>query len=452
MTPQPHQPLHQTQEKTKPKILTGIFFFFLFSVLLISCDPDQEKGIATDQLASILPGWEGKILGISTESYMGWDVEIGDANNDGRNEILVTGAPNSELNMFRLQNRKWTRTLLAKDLAQAFPGMGLAVKIVDLNGDGKNEIILGTGQEKGADLPAYLYTFRIENNRLKTVNVCHPGEVNKSAYTHNLAAWDVDHDGILEVFSAYCGGGEVLRYDFSRDLKTVHARKIHQLSGSGEGTQIADVDNDGRVELILSNGFREKAARLEIFEFGEDGELVDTPRVVLDGYDGIKCFYASFIIGDVDNDGENELIVGWKKNQKINKGTILGYKVKDKAVRKYTFAREEEALDMSYFEKMMVVADADNDGRNELVVSTRGDNLSEFIQSRHLGHIFMYSIRPDGHINTQLIVDLNDTYAGSSWIDAGDADNDGRNEIVIATGQGDRTKPGRSYLLMVKKR
>lgn len=282
------------------------------------------------------------------------------------------------------------------------------------------------------------------------MNVSRP-DCNKSGYTHNLAPYDIDNDGILEVISAYCGGGEIIRYDFNKDLKTVNARKIYHLSGSGEETLIADVDNDGEMELIVSNGFRKDAASVEIFEFDEDGELIDTPRIVIDGYDNIKCFYASIIVGDVDNDGQNEMVVGWKQYQKINKGTILGYKVTDKATPEYTFAYDDEALDMSYFEKMMVIADADNDGKNELVVSTRGDNQSERIGSKHLGHVLIYSIQSDGAINTELIVDLNDEYAESSWIDVGDADNDGKNEIVLATGKGDREKPGKSYILIVEK-
>lgn len=431
--------------------MSKTYFFLVVSILLFSCKTENKTEVSIDQLAKIITGWQGEIIAESTESYIGWDVEIGDADNDGKNEILATGCPSSALYMAKQANGAWQTTMLKDKLAKTFPGMGLTVKVVDLNRDKINEIILGTGQE-GKNNPPFFYTFRIENSEFETLNVSHPKKINKSGYTHDFAAYDLNHDGILEVISSYCSGGEVLRYEFNKDLSTVSARKIYQLSGSGEETLIADVDNDGSMEMIVSNGFRKEDARVEIFEFDDNGELVDTPRVVLDSYDGIKCFYASITIGDVDNDGQNEMIIGWKKDQEINKGTILGYKVTDNAIRAYTFAYDDEALDMSYFEKMMVIADADNDGKNELVVSTRGDNQSENIGSKHLGHIFMYSIQPDGSVDSELIVDLNDEYAESSWIDVGDADNDGKNEIVIATGKGDRTKPGKSYLLLVEKK
>jgi hypothetical protein len=384
---------------------------------------------------------------MSNESYVGWDVEIGDANNDGKNEILTTGCPSSSLHMYKLKDGLWENTLLAENLAKTFPGMGLAVKIADLNSDGSNEIILGTGQE-GPGTAIY-YTFRIKDNHLDTLSYSRP-DFNKSAFTHNLAPYDIDGDGMLEVISAYCGHGEIIRYDYNAGLQVVNARKIHQLSGSGEESLIADVDNDGSVEYITSNSFRKEDAKIEIFEFDDEGELILPPRLVIDGYDGKRCFYASVIIGDVENDGMNELVIGWKQEQSINKGTLLGYQVGDVAEKKYTFAYEDKDLDLSYFEKMMVIADADNDGLNELLVSTRGDNLSEFIESEHMGHLFMWFVS-NNEIERELLLNFHEGVASSSWIDVGDADNDGLNEIILATGEGDRTLKGKSYVVLVEK-
>ena len=427
--------------------MKNTIFVLLLLFFTASCQTGVEKRKRIDEIARLAPGWKGELIAESNESYIGWDVEIGDADNDFKNEILVTGCPSSALRISQYENGVWNTKVLKDNLAETFPGMGLAVKVVDLNLDGTNEIILGTGQE--GDGNAFYYTFSLTGSQLNVLNVCRP-DCNKSGYTHNLAPYDLDNDGVLEVISAYCGGGEVIRYDFGKDLKTVNARKIYHLSGSGEESLIADVDNDNKVELIVSNSFRENAATIEIFEFGENGELDSLPRIVLDGYDQKTCFYSSIIIGDVDNDGQNEMVAGWKQDQKINEGTIIGYKVADTATLVYTFAYEDEALDMSYFEKMMVIADADNDGKNELVVSTRGDNQSENISSQHLGHVFMYTVNSDG-IRSELIVDFNDEYAESSWLDVGDADNDGQNEMVLASGKGDRRKLGRSYLVMVEK-
>ena len=57
----------------------------------------------------------------------------------------------------------------------------------------------------------------------------------------------------------------------------------------------------------------------------------------------------------------------------------------------------------------------------------------------------------NGAVIRELLVDLNEKYAESSWLAVGDPDNDGKNEIILATGKGDRTKPGISHVVLVEK-
>lgn len=401
-----------------------------------------------ENVAKLLPGWRGEIITEIDQSYAGWDVEIADADNDGANEILITGCPDSRLYLLEREKGKWQTFQIADNLAQSNPGMGLVVKTVDLNRDGKNEIIVGTGQETGG--VAKLYLFQLLGHNINKRLYLEP-ECNQSSYTHNFAIHDLDQDDNLEVISAYCGGGEIIRYDFDTDLTKIQVRKLYTLSGSGEESLISDVDNDGEVEYLTSNSFRHDQAQVEIFEFDKQGDLVVPPRIIIDGFDDNKCFYASLIVGDVDNNGRNELIIGWKRKQNFNKATILGYQVQDTANPIYTFAYEDKAFDLSYFEKMMAISDADNDGANELIISTRGDNLSEKIMSQHNGYVFMFKIDPYGKIHRELLLDFEEQFAESSWLAVGDADNDIKNEIILATGKGDRTKPGSSFVILLEK-
>ncbi len=420
-----------------------MMMFLTVTVCSVAAVPQQAADLVT-----AAPGWRVTVVAEVDQSYAGWDVEIGDADNDGKNDILTTGCPDSRLYLFKKGDVGWETRLLAENLAEHKPGMGLAVRVADLNKDGANEVLLGTGQE-GAGT-AFFYVFHTDGEKAVPYAVSRP-DCNPSGYTHDLAIYDLDHDGVDEVISAYCGGGEIVRYDLDPTLTAIDARLLYTLSGSGEESLIADVDNDGAVEFITSNSFRAGQARVEVFEFDEDGELETPPRLTVDGFDGAPCFYASIVIGDVDNDGVNEMVVGWKRDQRINKTTMLAYRVDDKAKPVYTFERETEDLDMGYFEKMMAVADADNDGRNELVVSTRGDNLSEDIASLHLGHVYRYTVNAIGTVDRELLADLNEEYAESSWLAVGDADNDGKNEVVLATGKGDRTQAGTSYVLLLEK-
>ena len=403
---------------------------------------------ATD-IAVIETGWQGVVVARVDQSYAGWDVEIGDADNDGKNEILSTGCPDSRLYMYKLDGTQWKTTMLADNLAQDMPAMGLVVRVADLNGDGINEVLLGTGQEKGGT--AWFHVLSTDGKTLTNRLSCRP-ECNKSSFTHNFAIYDLNRDGLKEVIAAYCGGGEIIRYDVNKPLTAISARKVHQLSGSGEESIVADVDNDGKMEYLTANGFRPGKARVEIFDFDDKGELAPEPRIAIAGYEDKGCFYASFVVGDVNNDGKNELVVGWKKEQKVNLSTLAAYNVgKTEAIPVTWLERDTPDLDMGYFEKMMAVADADNDGKNELVVSTRGDNMSEFITSSHLGRAYLYRVGADGKSARETLVDFREENAESSWLAVGDCDSDGMNEVVLATGRGDRTKPGVSYVVLLEK-
>ena len=393
-----------------------------------------------EDLAELAKGWRGEIIAAVPQTFVGWDIEIGDADNDGRAEILTTGGPDSRLYLFKRVDHQWQTRLLQENLGQVFPAMGLVVKVVDLNGDGANEVVVGTGQE-GGNPPAYLHILQTDGHRI-TRQLAYRAPQNESSYTHNIAFWDLDGDGILEITSAYCGGGENIRYDLNRDLTEIRSRRIYHATGSGEDSWLVDIDNDGQVEYITSNSFRPAKAKVEIFEIDDAGELILPPRVVIDGYDGKKCFYCSLETGDVDNDGQVELIVGWNKERYDCMGTLLGYKVDQQGARPvYTFAYEDNSLDNGIFEKTMSIADADNDGLNELVTGTDGE-LEPIFGGRGMAHVFMFEIEPFAggppRIRRTLLANFDRGKAESTWTAVGDIDHDGLNEIAICTANGFR--------------
>lgn len=418
--------------------------------LLPAASVDHGAALDIAGLGELAPGWHGAIVAEVDQSYVGWDVEIGDADNDGKNEILTTGCPDSRLYCFKYEQGAWETRLLASDLAHRAPapGMGLVVKVVDLNGDGRNELVLGTGQEGDSAGPAFCYVLE-SDGRTVTRSVSAQALLPGSLYTHNAAFHDLDGDEVLEILSAYCGSGEITRFDIDKDLIALSPRQLYNNQGSGEDSFIADIDNDGEVEYLTCDCYREDAARVLIFEFDEAGELEVPPRLVIDGYEDTKCFNCSLETGDVDNDGRLELIVAWKRKWGVNDGTIVGYRVDAQAVAPLcTFAKEDPDLDLGYGEKMMCVADADNDGRNDLVVTTRGEPPWN---GNGLGHVFLFRVLPDGQVERTLLMNFHPGKADAVWPAVGDADNDGRNEIALATGVGHREHPGVSHVVLLEK-
>jgi len=63
----------------------------------------------------------------------------------------------------------------------------------------------------------------------------------------------------------------------------------------------------------------------------------------------------------------------------------------------------------------------------------------------------MFSIGPGREVRRTLLVNFREGQAHSCWPAVGDADNDGKNEVVVATGRGIRMEPGTSHVVLVKK-
>jgi hypothetical protein len=62
----------------------------------------------------------------------------------------------------------------------------------------------------------------------------------------------------------------------------------------------------------------------------------------------------------------------------------------------------------------------------------------------------MFKSNAEGKMREYTIGSFCDGKADSLWPAVGDADNDGKNEIVIATGSGNRKLAGSSYVVVIK--
>jgi hypothetical protein len=434
-------------------------FLILLSVSTIAAGIHPTSGIKSGttvpippslkSIASIAPGWTGTVIGVSDQSFSGWDVAIGDADNDGKNEILTGGCPDSKLDMYKYTDGKWSARTLGVNFADFFPALTKNIRIADLDSDGKNEIVLGTGSD-GVD-DAKIHVLKMEGGTITKHIQNRTGNMG-STYTHNFGIYDTDGDGLKEILSSYCGSGENYRWDIDSGLTTILKTKIYQNSGSGEDAMIVDIDGDGKPEYIEADSYRKEAAFVRIFKFDASGNLITPPWLTINGFAGHPAFDVSFTSGDINNDGRQELIVQWKRYDDVSRQTIIAYRISGGiATTVCTIADEDPDLDSGFSENNCYWTDADNDGTKELYISTRGEQLVK--NGSGYARILRFkidSLNPT-LIQKDIILDFNAGIAESCWINIGDADNDGMNEIVVATGKGSRTIRGTSYVAILKK-
>jgi hypothetical protein len=403
---------------------------------------------ALTSIASIETGWAGVVVGVSDQSFAGWEVAIGDADNDGKNEILTGGCPDSKLDIYKYSGGIWSAKTLGSNFADFYPGMIKNVRIADLNNDGQNEVVLGTGCD-GKPSPAKIYVLKTDGNII-TKKVMNDTGNNESRWTHGFGIYDIDGDGVKEMLSAYCGSGEIFRWSIDSGLTSIQRTKIYQNSGSGEDAMITDIDNDGHQEFIESDCYRTNAAYVRIFKFDASGTLI--PYLTIDGYNGHPAFQCTSTIGDIDNDGQQELIVQWKRYKNVSKQTIIAYKISGGVATPIcTIADEDPDLDSGISEDNCYWVDADNDGMKELYISTRGEELIP--NGNGYARVLRFKINSINPLSIQkdIILDFNVSVAESCWINIGDVDNDGLNEIAVATGKGSRLVRGTSYMVVLKK-
>jgi hypothetical protein len=403
-------------------------------------------------IASFAPGWGGVVVGISDQSFAAWEVAIGDADNDGKNEILAGGCPDSKLDMYKYSDGIWCAKTLGSDFANFYPAITKNIKITDLNKDGQNEIVLGTGSDgevDGREDDAKIHILKIDRNTI-VKHIQNRTDNTGSTYTHNFGIYDIDGDGVKEILSSYCGSGEIYRWDIDSGLTNIQRTKIYQNSGSGEDAMITDIDNDGQQEFIESDCYRLDASYVRIFKFDASGTLI--PYVTIKGYNGHQAFQCTSTCGDIDNDGQQELIIQWKQYENVSRQSIIAYKISGGvAIPICTIADEDPDLDAGFSENNCYWADADNDGTKELYISTRGEQLLQ--NGNGYARVLRFKINSINPLSIQkdIILDFNVGIAESCWINIGDADNDGLNEIAVATGKGARAVRGTSYMVVLKK-
>jgi hypothetical protein len=189
----------------------------------------------------------------------------GDINRDGRADIIVGPGDGSSPNVKVFSGANGS-TVLANFLAfgSTFSG-GVRVAAGDVDGDGRADIIAGTGP--GA---AQVTVFSGVNQTVLRSFLAYPG------FTGGIyvAAGDVNGDGIDDIITGAGTGASLVKVFNGTDLILIRSFFAFPSSSNGVRVAATDLNGDGRADIVAASGPGE-LTRLAAFDGTTEGVIFD---------------------------------------------------------------------------------------------------------------------------------------------------------------------------------
>ena len=331
-----------------------------------------------------------------------------DIDNDGHVDIVLPNthgyierAPTWIYKPGEGPGKDWPRQELPND-------SGWLSRIVDLDGDGYNDLIVANG-ENGvtSELPSYVYWggpggLTGRRTELPTVGA------------YDVAVTDINGDGRLDlIFSSawvdhHCPGKPrpLTVYVQTEHREFEDQSEHYGIIGTGATSlACADLTGNGRADLVVGNYRSEFEHDTDSFIYrGAENGFDTTAPQRLPGH-----FVQQVLLADLNGDGWREIIfcggdqvrVYWNEQGRFSPDNRLIIEARGFGTMFCVGALRA------------AVADVDGDGRNELILATEGG----------------IEIRPASDLQTVRTF-LALPYA--SWVNAADLDGDGRLEIIAS--------------------
>jgi flagellin-like protein len=331
---------------------------------------------------------------ISDEPTLVYFAAIGDANNDGKQDVVVGMESitsqmepiTNEVRMYENKTGKWVETNISDE-----PNGVFSVAVGDANNDGKNEVVIGMDST----------TNEVRMYENKTGKWIETNISDVSTQVLYVAVGDANNDGKNEVVIGILSEPTIneLRMYENKTGKWVETN-ISDTPNDVNSIAIGDANNDGKNETVVGIYSGPTTNEVRMYENKTGGwietNISDTPASVY-----------SVAIGDANNDGLNDVVIAAY--------TTTGVRMYENKTGKWV---ETNISDISEVDAI-AVGDANNDGNKEIVVGV--DSTTNRVR--------MYENKTGKWVETNISDVPDDVWS----VVIGDMDNDGSNEIVIGS-------------------
>ena len=326
-----------------------------------------------------------------------YNIQIGDIDGDGKSEIMVTNFGETTLSLYKNNS-----TAGAISFASKFDiDIGTSpddIDFEDLDRDGKRDIVVG--YQGGI--------FVLRNNSASSAIDVNTFE-SKVSITNNgclaLAVGDIDRDGKPDIVSVSNGIGYVFRNNStlgSFNVNSFESPLSFNLPSGGSGdVEIADFDQDGRLDIITAN---QNSSNLSLIRnLSSPGNITLETRQDISTSAGVS----DISIADVNYDGLNDVLMSMASSAEF--GAF------ENVTSTTTFEFNKQELGGNAYQVSLDAGDLNGDGM-----------VDAFSVARSI-----YINNSSGSISFNLIIASNPGSQPQD-IEIGDLDNDGRPDVAIA--------------------